>query len=312
MLSVIVCLYNEERALRRCVDSVLSQSDGIDMELLLLDDGSKDSSLEICDEIARKDKRVKVVHQENQGICAARRNGVVHASGDFVTYLDADDAFMPGAMKTLDAWTRRGFDFVIFGGHQNETLTRDGFVRKLFHRQCQEPFNKLYRRSLIADAPLAVPNELNVGEDLLLMFCLLKGLTGNIPVTTERIYDYTKQSETSIQRNFVPTYDYERKVQNHVRKALYLISPPISVALQRDFLGWRLMYLGGFFGLRYPVRYDEEWIEELVSDAADQQLTYRERLAFWGIRNHVFRLFFVAEKRLKRLARKCIDLLRNK
>lgn len=88
--SVIVPIYNVEKYLRECVDSILSQTFG-DFELILVNDGSKDSSGAICDEYAEKDSRVKVIHKENGGLSDARNAGNAIAQGEYVVYIDSDD-----------------------------------------------------------------------------------------------------------------------------------------------------------------------------------------------------------------------------
>lgn len=88
--SVIVPIYNSEKYLNECVESVLNQSFG-DFELILVDDGSKDSSGKICDEYAEKDSRVKVIHKENGGQSTARNRGVEFATGEYAVFLDSDD-----------------------------------------------------------------------------------------------------------------------------------------------------------------------------------------------------------------------------
>lgn len=89
-ISVIVPVYNAEKYLQCCVDSILAQT-FTDFELLLIDDGSRDRSGEICDEYARKDVRVKVFHKENGGASAARNLGLDHANGYYVAFVDSDD-----------------------------------------------------------------------------------------------------------------------------------------------------------------------------------------------------------------------------
>ena len=90
LVSVIIPVYNSESYLHRCVDSLLTQS-YTDFELILVDDGSRDSSSDICDEYARKDGRVKVFHKENAGVSSARNLGLDNATGEFVVFVDSDD-----------------------------------------------------------------------------------------------------------------------------------------------------------------------------------------------------------------------------
>ncbi len=89
-ISVIVPVYKAEKYLHECIDSILNQT-FTDLELVLIDDGSPDNSGAICDEYAEKDKRIKVFHQENRGVSAARNLGIDNARGDYITFVDSDD-----------------------------------------------------------------------------------------------------------------------------------------------------------------------------------------------------------------------------
>lgn len=89
-LSIIVPVFNTEKYLRECVDSILAQT-FTDFELILVDDGSKDSSLKICREYEQKDRRVKVIHQENGGPGKARNKGLENAKGEWIGFVDSDD-----------------------------------------------------------------------------------------------------------------------------------------------------------------------------------------------------------------------------
>lgn len=88
--SIVIPVYNAEEYLKECIDSVVSLSSS-DLELILVDDGSTDSSGDICDVYAKKDSRVKVIHQENSGVSAARNTGIEIASGKYVVFIDSDD-----------------------------------------------------------------------------------------------------------------------------------------------------------------------------------------------------------------------------
>lgn len=90
VVSIIIPVYNAEKYLRTCIDSLLQQTYK-DLEVILIDDESKDTSGDICDEYASKDPRVKVYHQKNSGTSAARNTGINMASGDYVTFIDNDD-----------------------------------------------------------------------------------------------------------------------------------------------------------------------------------------------------------------------------
>jgi len=93
IISIIVPVYNAEKYLRRCIDSIIAQT-FTDWECLLVDDGSTDESPNICDEYATKDSRIKVFHKVNEGVSSARNIGIDNAKGRFVTFVDADDSIM--------------------------------------------------------------------------------------------------------------------------------------------------------------------------------------------------------------------------
>ena len=90
LISVIVPIYNVEPYLPRCIDSILSQTYK-DFELILVDDGSPDNCPKICDEYAKKDKRVKAIHKKNGGVSSARNAGIDASRGDYLMFIDADD-----------------------------------------------------------------------------------------------------------------------------------------------------------------------------------------------------------------------------
>lgn len=100
LISVIVPAYNVEKFVEKCIDSILLQSFK-DFEVLLIDDGAKDSTPEICDACANKDSRIKVYHKENGGLSDARNYGIDRMQGKYVTFIDSDDYVAPGYFEYL-------------------------------------------------------------------------------------------------------------------------------------------------------------------------------------------------------------------
>lgn len=92
-VSVVIPVYNVMPYLERCVMSVLNQTYK-DLEIILVDDGSKDDSGKLCDELATRDERIRVIHQENQGLSAARNTGIRYAIGEYIIFLDSDDEWL--------------------------------------------------------------------------------------------------------------------------------------------------------------------------------------------------------------------------
>ena len=99
-ISVIVPVYNIEPYIRECLDSIVNQTYS-NLEIILVDDGSTDSSGLICDEYAQKNKRITVFHKPNGGLVSARKTGVLLATGEYVTYVDSDDWIETKAYEEL-------------------------------------------------------------------------------------------------------------------------------------------------------------------------------------------------------------------
>lgn len=100
LISIIIPVYNVEKYLRQCVDSVLAQTYK-NLEIILIDDGSVDSSGKICDEYAVQDRRVKVIHQNNQGVYVSRNVGLQVATGEYIGFVDSDDYIKPDMYQIL-------------------------------------------------------------------------------------------------------------------------------------------------------------------------------------------------------------------
>lgn len=111
-ISVIVPVYNSEKTLVRCVDSILSQTFS-DFELLLVDDGSTDSSGKMCDDYALKDHRVHVFHKKNGGVSSARNLGLDHANGKWIAFCDSDDYVNSNWLSTFTKHCKKNVELVV-------------------------------------------------------------------------------------------------------------------------------------------------------------------------------------------------------
>ena len=89
-ISIIVPIYNDEKYLKRCIESILKQT-YTNIELILINDGSEDKSLEICEEYKKNDNRIIIVNKENEGVSVARNIGIEKATGELISFVDADD-----------------------------------------------------------------------------------------------------------------------------------------------------------------------------------------------------------------------------
>ena len=129
-VSVVIPVYNVRLYLERCVQSVLRQTYK-DLEIILVDDGSKDDSGKLCDQLALSDQRIRVIHQENQGLSGARNTGIRQATGEYIIFLDSDDEWLlDNGLEVLMQKGDVGSDLIIFKnvhiwhGHE-KTVTAD-------------------------------------------------------------------------------------------------------------------------------------------------------------------------------------------
>lgn len=188
-VSVIVPIYNAREYLHECINSIINQSfTGI--EIILVNDGSTDESLQICDEYAEADKRIKVINKTNGGLVSARKAGVKIAVGEYVTYVDADDFIEANTLEKMYTWVdqcqpdviacaykrdygthleimKNGLENGIYKGEKLEILYRrimnygNFYTFAMFPSLCL----KLFKRDLLTKYQLQIPDDITIGED---------------------------------------------------------------------------------------------------------------------------------------------------
>lgn len=188
-ISIIVPAYNVEAWLGRCVDSILAQTYP-NLEVLLIDDGSTDDTADIIDRYARQDSRVVAVHQKNAGLVAVREKGIALASGDFVGFVDGDDAvdtdmyerLLHNALEVDAQISHCGLKVFYpygrlephYGTGRKAVQTSQEALQELMAGEKVDPSlcNKLYRRELLKDSCLDA--SIQTGEDILRNFVLFQ------------------------------------------------------------------------------------------------------------------------------------------
>lgn len=231
-VSIIIPVYNKETYIRQCLTQALSQ-DYDDYEVIAVDDGSKDSSGAICDEMASDNLRLKVIHMTNGGVTAARRKGVEEACGKYIMFCDSDDALMPHALRlSIEAIKATDADEVIAPYQNQDGVVNDSGCRGLISsadiikdflalRNNFPPiWGILLRRDIILDGCLDIPREVYLGEDILFhiryltkiskVYCLDKssyiyhqGLSTYPKITL----DYEKQYDQLLRESLQPIWD---------------------------------------------------------------------------------------------------------
>ena len=221
--SIIVPVYKAEKYLKRCIDSILAQ-DCTDWELILVDDGSPDSSDAMCDEYAAHDKRIKVFHKPNGGVSSARNLGLENATGEWIMFVDADDILESNALSTIAAKTEKfSTDLIIYCVKEyideqniqnhvyplkpNKIYDRREVEQKLIPFACQSssfvnpPWNKVYRSAIIVDNKMRFAKRV-MGEDWLFNVEYLQHINSAIYIDSF-LYDYMRNDESAMSR-YIP------------------------------------------------------------------------------------------------------------
>lgn len=227
LISVIIPVYNTEKYIPRCLNSVLAQTYK-NLEIILIDDGSKDNSGKVCDEYAKKDNRIKVIYQKNQGVSVARNAGLRIAKGDYIGFVDSDDYIYPNMYESLHNLIKETNADMAQCRYQKKFLdgrtapykyTIDEKVifdnRKAISLLFDGPItftgvNKLYSKQIIKN--VFFPTNTGMCEDLVFVYYALKN-SEKISNTNNIYYDYCierEESGTTLSNNFkgaITAYD---------------------------------------------------------------------------------------------------------
>jgi len=231
VISVIIPVYNVKPYLDNCLKSVVTQSYE-DFECILVDDGSTDGSSEICDCWAIQDKRIKVLHQANQGVSVARNNGIKYSKGNYITFIDSDDWVEQNYMSDmLENIEKTQTDLVVSGLVRNfingESSKFVPIENKRFHLTKDSvenfvdlnrkfllfgPVVKLYKRDIIRDYGICFPPNQSYGEDLMFNFKYLEHID-TISCVARCNYHYRILGQGTLASRFRPDQfktDYEQ------------------------------------------------------------------------------------------------------
>ena len=208
-ISIIVPVYNAQKTIARCIESILNQ-DYKDFELLLIDDGSKDDSGNICDGYAGQDERVRVIHKENSGVSDTRNLALKEAVGEYLQFLDADDWITPNATRLLvESMESNNCDMVIADFYrvigerlshkgsidEDGVLSRENFANLMMENPADFYYgvlwNKLYKKEIIEKHHLNMNPKISWCEDFMFNLEYIR-YCENIYVLQVPIYYYVK------------------------------------------------------------------------------------------------------------------------
>lgn len=248
LISVIVPVYNVEEYLPKCVNSIIGQS-FTSLELILVDDGSTDRSLEICNEYLQKDARIKVIHKENGGVTSARKAGLLQAVGEYVTYVDGDDWLDREAYSIIhEQGIKFGADMIqvavaaeypgggqintgctfskgIYTGHKLETEILNNLIdtKEFYQRNFTVNLGGVVlKREKFFDEQMEMEDDLRFGEDMAYIWkCMLK--CDSIAIIEERLFHYNKRVGSamhSLNKSSSLKYESVKLVYKTVRESI--------------------------------------------------------------------------------------------
>lgn len=213
-VSIVVPIYKAEKYLRRCVDSILVQTFP-DFEVVLVDDGSPDGSGDICEDYAKADERVRVLHKENGGVTSARACGVQHAVGEYVFFVDADDDIPYDALQSLIDEAQADEYDVIIGRIGSNAYVKETLSVEEYRSYCiigggvaSSPCGKLFRRSLFTDDTFDIPRTIVMGEDMLMNIRIAFANTKPVRFVDCKVYNYFNNLQ-SCTHTFQTSLEYE-------------------------------------------------------------------------------------------------------
>lgn len=216
MISVIIPVYNSEKFLPRCLESIVRQTYK-DFECVVVDDGSTDHSLSICKDYEKRDPRFRVFHKNNGGVSSARNYGLRNAKGDFIYFADADDELFADALEYLQLKMTPVIDLVLggflFATYEGEVVysTREGLDLVVNNKKAMDivarpskyyytlgmPWLCLFRKSNVDNASLSFDERYSIAEDRLFLVSYIARCKNSVRFTTRPIYKYYRR-ETSV------------------------------------------------------------------------------------------------------------------
>lgn len=236
LVSVIVPVYNVEKYINRCLDSIVSQSYS-NLEIILIDDGSKDSSGILCDDWASRDKRIKVIHKQNAGLGMARNSGLEVASGKYVIFIDSDDFIDHNMIKSmLSSMINNNSEscycsYYTYSNDSQKVLDRYSFESRVIsgkdllldilgsEPECSLDYNKsmsvwlvLYSRDIITKNNIMFYSEREYISEDLLFNTMYFSMIDKVSVMDECLYYYCINNMSLSHRYYSDRIEREKKI----------------------------------------------------------------------------------------------------
>lgn len=296
MISIIIPVYNAEKTLKRCLDSIKAQT-YTDFECLLIDDGSKDSSLSICESYADGDDRFKVFHKENGGASSARNVGLDNASGEYICFCDADDYVTPNWLALFAKHIDKAGIVVssyrmIFADHEDERIylydiTQIPLLWMVLELNGDGGFlwNKCYHADVIKGKHIRFNPKYKLYEDDEFVSHYLSYICNSgVCVSKEATYNYYVPLDFEAKYASVETFDCSIDIYNHTKEFVSMdgFCHPIYTSLYRKLFDGLKYY---YYHHKYEEAYEKlRFLHGLIPEDDTIALT---RMTRFYIRHHL-------------------------
>lgn len=259
LVSVIVPVYKAETTIHRCVDSLLVQTLK-DFEIVLVDDGSPDRCGEICDEYARNDSRIKVIHQKNMGVSAARQTGIDNATGKYTIHADPDDWVEPTELEELYKKAKEDdADMVICDFYENDdiyhkqepsSLDSKVVLYELFQQLHGSCCNKLIRRACYSDYCIKFPKDIHLREDVYVLCAMLLHPI-KVSYLSKAFYHYVQRPMEDALSHFYDESSYQHDLRMEKCFDELLKDVPLVYGRMKEVIALSVTGRAFFFGGHY-------------------------------------------------------------
>ena len=308
-ITIIIPLYNKEKYIYKCLNSILLQSYGF-YEVLIIDDGSTDNSCKICEEFYSKYKRFKYFSKENGGVSSARNLGIEKAKYDYIVFIDADDYIEEDYLKSLTEYEcdlvvegfkkdENGFfsEFHIFNEECNKNQMLKYLMRKEIANIFSVPYLKLFKLEYIKNNNIRFNEKISFGEDFDFVLKYLRTISGTVKLVDECHYINRIEQESLSRKDLPDIWNQLLIVYNTIKesyddeksKNFYLL-----IFIKISLLNSYCKELKNFKKIFYQIRNNEEFLkinfEDINKHSIDWIIYVFIRLNFRYISYLIFRL----------------------
>ena len=250
LVSIIIPAYNAGKYIARTIEGVMRQTIA-DWELIIVDDGSKDDTPGICDTFASKDSRIRVVHKSNGGVSAARNTGLDEAQGRYITFLDADDFFVPQYLEALTHSIGRAemsafpykevcsdgelpSAFEEFEPTSEQYTLQEGYILLVKKNLLHSPYCKLFVNEIVTKNVIRFEESVAMGEDLLFNLAYLENVK-TLAIGNQKVYYYIREN-SQLSRDIRADYA-ELQIRFYQDKAAFCERHHINYSAAADRFG---------------------------------------------------------------------------